>query len=137
MIRFACPKCGKQLKAPEDRAGYETACPQCRTAVKVPPPMTIAAMMTEEKAFREAVLTPKSALKGAIPLAGSMLIGREQGKVQLLLPHVQVSRVHAQITVQGNCAILSDLNSSNGTFVNEKRIASPVTILKGDRVDIG
>ncbi len=56
------------------------------------------------------------------PLAGVMMVGRESGRVQILLPHPQVSRSHACITLQGKTATLTDLNSANGTFVNGQRI---------------
>jgi ABC-type multidrug transport system ATPase subunit/pSer/pThr/pTyr-binding forkhead associated (FHA) protein len=70
------------------------------------------------------------------PLTGLMVIGREPGRVQIHLPHPQVSRLHARITLQGQSAILTDLGSANGTYVNGQRIAS-VTLRPGDHVDIG
>jgi biopolymer transport protein ExbD/phage FluMu protein Com len=35
-IKFACPKCGKQLAAAESLAGRQRKCPNCRTPVDVP-----------------------------------------------------------------------------------------------------
>jgi biopolymer transport protein ExbD len=35
-IRFICPHCGKQLTAPESRAGENRKCPNCRTRVAIP-----------------------------------------------------------------------------------------------------
>lgn len=35
-IRFACPRCGKQLAAPESLAGRERPCPHCRATVAIP-----------------------------------------------------------------------------------------------------
>jgi ABC-type multidrug transport system ATPase subunit/pSer/pThr/pTyr-binding forkhead associated (FHA) protein/ABC-type multidrug transport system permease subunit len=71
------------------------------------------------------------------PLAGAMLIGREQARVQIFLPHPQVSRVHAHITLEGKTATLTDLRSANGTFVNGQRITAPTTLRPGDQLDIG
>jgi pSer/pThr/pTyr-binding forkhead associated (FHA) protein len=82
-------------------------------------------------------LSNEESLPGEIPLSGSMLIGRERDKVQIVLFHVNVSRIHAQITLQGNLAVVIDLKSSDGTFVNGQRIATPVIVQKGDRIDIG
>jgi ABC-type multidrug transport system ATPase subunit len=76
-------------------------------------------------------------LKELIPLGGVMLIGREAQRVQIHLAHVHVSRIHAQITLQGNRAVISDLRSANGTFVNGRRSTGPMTIKAGDRIDIG
>jgi biopolymer transport protein ExbD len=35
-IRFVCPQCGKQLAAPNSRAGQEHKCPSCRARVAIP-----------------------------------------------------------------------------------------------------
>jgi ABC-type multidrug transport system ATPase subunit len=77
------------------------------------------------------------ALPGNVfPVAGVMLIGRDPGRVQIHLPHPQVSRRHACISLQGGTATLTDLNSANGTFVNGIRI-SAAALRPGDQVDIG
>ncbi len=36
MIRFGCPGCQKVLCAPEDKAGLQLACPQCKTPFIIP-----------------------------------------------------------------------------------------------------
>ena len=66
-----------------------------------------------------------------------MLIGREKSRVQILLPHPQISRVHARITLQGETALLADLKSANGTFVNGVRVRKRTTVRRGDQIDIG
>ncbi|MDP1550073.1 MAG: trypsin-like peptidase domain-containing protein [Nitrosomonas sp.] len=49
-----------------------------------------------------------------------------------------VSRNHLKITPQGEDAfLLTDLNSSNGTFVNDKQVTEPVTLNAGDTVQLG
>jgi ABC transport system ATP-binding/permease protein len=71
-------------------------------------------------------------------LTGSTIIGREPGRVQLLLPHPSVSRLHASVAIQGTKAVLTDLNSANGTFVNGTRMGpQPVVLKRGDCIDIG
>lgn len=42
------------------------------------------------------------------------------------------SRFHARITDQEGVLILEDLNSTNGTFVNEQRLTEPTSIKTGD-----
>lgn len=71
------------------------------------------------------------------PIQPQMLIGREEQRVNVHLPHSQVSRLHAQISVQGRDVWLTDLNSANGTFVNGRRITGAVVIKPGARIDIG
>ncbi len=72
-----------------------------------------------------------------IVLSDTMLIGRDESRVQIPLPHPQISRVHAQITVQSDRAILVDVNSANGTYLNGVRVRQPATVKVGDHIDIG
>ena len=67
---------------------------------------------------------------------GTMLIGREQGRVEIHLPHIHVSRLHAQITLQGSRALLQDLRRANGTFVNGRGITTLTTLTVGDRMEV-
>lgn len=64
-----------------------------------------------------------------------LLIGRLDG-LDLVLPEDLVSRRHAQIEVDEEGAVLRDLGSTNGTFVNGKRIRE-VRLAEGDRILLG
>jgi len=49
-----------------------------------------------------------------------------------------VSRVHCKIDIKnGNQFFLTDLNSRNGTYVNEKKISAPTELAAGDKVQLG
>ena len=50
---------------------------------------------------------------------------------------VSVSREHARILVNRQDAVLEDLQSKNGTFVNGARVAAPVALRDGDQIRIG
>jgi NADPH-dependent 2,4-dienoyl-CoA reductase/sulfur reductase-like enzyme len=65
-------------------------------------------------------------------------IGREPG-VQVLVNHNSISRRHAQITYHNGKYFLRDLDSKNGTYVNDIQLdPSETYILKpGDQVRIG
>lgn len=63
-------------------------------------------------------------------------IGRVPGN-DLVLPHGSVSRRHARILVQGERFLLVDLRSTNGTYVNGRRITAPLAIGEHDLVTIG
>src|SRR3972149_3698419 len=51
-------------------------------------------------------------------------IGREAGN-DIIINDPQVSRHHARLTLQGNAYILEDLGSTNGSFVNGRRVRGP------------
>jgi len=62
-------------------------------------------------------------------------LGRD-GHCDIHLEDTEASRTHAEIDFVDNDYILRDLGSSNGTFVNSKRITEH-TLRVGDRVQIG
>jgi pSer/pThr/pTyr-binding forkhead associated (FHA) protein len=64
------------------------------------------------------------------------LIGRG-ADCNLRLAASAVSRHHCLLRFQGGEATLSDLGSSNGTFVNNKRIRSQVALHSGDEIRVG
>ncbi len=95
-------------------------------------------LMTVMAGTRGAAVPPPPAdeLK-PIALSGKMLIGRDESRVQIHLPHPQISRTHAHITLRADQAVLVDLNSANGTYVNGVRIRQSTTVEPGDQIDIG
>lgn len=70
------------------------------------------------------------------PLGESILIGREESN-DIVLKDTRVSGHHAAITRQGQRWQIRDLGSTNGTFVNGKRIEGQVDLSPGDEVRIG
>lgn len=63
------------------------------------------------------------------------LVGRKED-CDIRIPLAEVSRLHAEIKLNNDAVALKDLESANGTFVNNKRIAEH-TLAPGDRVVIG
>ena len=63
-------------------------------------------------------------------------IGRHDD-CQIRIRSSQVSRRHCQLFGEGNQLILRDLDSSNGTFVNGKRVLGQQTLKPGDVLTIG
>jgi predicted component of type VI protein secretion system len=66
----------------------------------------------------------------------SIIIGREVGEVDLLLPERQVSRKHARIERTSEGFVLTDLTSKNGTFLNGKEVREPKHLQDGDEIQI-
>ena len=70
-------------------------------------------------------------------LAGLLIVGRDQS-VAITLQDPEVSRQHLQVEVEGDEVTIEDLGSTNGTFVNDERIAGGGHVLSaGDRVRMG
>jgi adenylate cyclase len=67
----------------------------------------------------------------------ALRIGRSD-KNNIVIADNQASRYHAMLQrVENDFYYLTDLGSSNGTFVNGSRISAPVILKSGDRITIG
>jgi DNA-binding NtrC family response regulator len=71
-----------------------------------------------------------------LPLGSAIDIGRgTDADVQLVSGGV--SRAHARLTLRGVEAVVTDLGSRNGTFVNRARVAGEQVVGHGDEISIG
>lgn len=75
----------------------------------------------------------------SIPAGRPLRIGREQGEGVLTLTSSSVSRTHCELFIQNGRMIVRDLGSSNGTWLNGKRLESnrDASVKPGDRLEIG
>jgi serine phosphatase RsbU (regulator of sigma subunit) len=55
----------------------------------------------------------------------------------LVVDDRDVSRQHARVSVVNGVVVVEDLNSTNGTFVDEERITGAVTLKEGSRIRLG
>ena len=55
----------------------------------------------------------------------------------IVITSKRVSREHARLVRDGRHVMLEDLNSTNGTFLNDERILEPVELRDGDSVGVG
>ncbi|HBT46973.1 MAG TPA: hypothetical protein DEA73_03690 [Peptococcaceae bacterium] len=72
----------------------------------------------------------------AYPLGENIIIGRDRLS-DIVLNEIHVSARHAAVTRRGNGWEIRDLGSTNGTYVNGRRITGPVQLSPGDEVRIG
>ena len=63
-------------------------------------------------------------------------IGRVAGN-DIVLPKGNVSKRHSRIVLKDGRYVVVDLKSTNGTYVNGRKIVAPVVIKQGDKVYIG
>ena len=89
---------------------------------------------------------PRAILKVASgPAAGTRVplgdapftIGRAESEQGKLGDDPELSRRHAQISLADGELAVDDLGSTNGTFVNGRRIAYPTLIRPGDSIEVG
>ena len=70
-----------------------------------------------------------------VPDGSVKTIGRSPG-AEFMLDAALVSRLHCQLSASGDALRVKDLDSTNGTFVNGKRITA-ATLQPGDRLGVG
>ncbi|GAB1420591.1 hypothetical protein MASR2M15_06970 [Anaerolineales bacterium] len=56
---------------------------------------------------------------------------------QVVINDREVSRHHSRITISGDDVMIEDLGSTNGTFVNGRRLTGAVALNNGDMIGLG
>jgi FHA domain len=67
---------------------------------------------------------------------GEHVLGRDPG-LEVCLESSSVSRRHARVHMADGVAVLEDLGSKNGTFVNDQRITTAVRLSDRDQIRVG
>jgi hypothetical protein len=69
-------------------------------------------------------------------LDGDLVLGRGD-RAEIRLEDPFASSRHARVYEQGNIVVIEDLDSTNGTYLNEELLQTPRPLHPGDRVRIG
>jgi pSer/pThr/pTyr-binding forkhead associated (FHA) protein len=71
-------------------------------------------------------------------LSGPELTIGRAGGCHIALPNdTFASTLHARVFERNGAVYVEDLGSTNGTYVNGNRLAAPVVLRPGDRVQVG
>jgi ABC transport system ATP-binding/permease protein len=101
---------------------------------------------SDDAVAQRTVLAPTdmgSRLKLGVPPETLSLRGRDaftigrDPKNDLAIPHPIVSRFHVRIHRRDGAFVVTDLNSSNGTYVNGKTVSGAVALRAGDTIQVG
>lgn len=69
-------------------------------------------------------------------LDDEITVGRAAG-CQITLDDTYVSQLHARIFRRDGQIFVEDLGSTNGTYLNRKKLTSPTVYKKGDQLQVG
>ncbi len=91
----------------------------------------------EDPGFRDHLVFPIRKAKPG-PFANTILIGRAPSNDVVLVTE-GISKLHARIKIDGEELSISDADSTNGTFINGKRLESgeSVVLQQGDEILFG
>jgi hypothetical protein len=67
---------------------------------------------------------------------GKLILGRGS-RCHIVVDDLLASREHARLTVTEDSVVVEDLGSTNGVYVNERRIQSATPLVSGDRLVVG
>jgi diguanylate cyclase (GGDEF)-like protein len=67
---------------------------------------------------------------------GGNSLGRKPDN-DIVIPDESASRAHAEIFCQEDSLVITDMNSTNGTYVNHERISGPKVLRSKDQIRIG
>jgi pSer/pThr/pTyr-binding forkhead associated (FHA) protein len=70
-------------------------------------------------------------------LRGDMITIGRAVECEVVITSKRVSREHARLRRGGRRVLLEDLNSTNGTFLNDERILAPTELRDGDTISVG
>ena len=84
------------------------------------------------------VITQPRVRRGAgFPLGQEITIGRTPACTVTIPDDSFVSQLHARVYTFDGGAVAEDLGSTNGTYLNGKRLNTPTQMVKGDRLQVG
>jgi EmrB/QacA subfamily drug resistance transporter len=81
-------------------------------------------------------ITSGPAAGTTVDLAGAMIVGRE-GPDVAVEGDTEMSRRHACLRVEGGRVLVEDLGSTNGTYVGDRRITTPVWLDSDTELTLG
>ena len=70
------------------------------------------------------------------PLGEEITLGRAAG-CQVTIDDTYASQLHARVFQREGQVFVEDLGSTNGTYLNRRKVTGPMVVSRGDRLQIG
>jgi FHA domain-containing protein len=82
------------------------------------------------------VVQPAEGRSTTYELEDELIVGRGE-KCDIVLSDTYCSQVHARIFRKDGSVFIEDMGSTNGTFLNRRKVTSPLPVQRGDRARVG
>ena len=89
------------------------------------------------KAAAEVVVVRGEATNGQRFSLGSPVVVGRSADADIVIEDPYASELHFRLGTQAGEVMLHDLGSTNGTYVNGRRVTTPTTLSKGDSIQVG
>ena len=90
----------------------------------------------ERKPPKLTVVEPAEIAGQTYALGDELTVGRAAG-CQITLDDTYASQVHARIFTRDHQLYVEDLGSTNGTYLNRRKVSAPMVVSRGDQIQIG
>ena len=125
-----------QAAAPPPRAAPRPAPPAASPRTAPPTPVT-AGRGDGGYGARLQTLNPVAPIASEyVVLKDEVSLGRGEDN-DIVIPHASVSRTHARLLKRNGAYELTDLNSTNGSFVDDRQVRGSIVVSSGSQVRLG
>ena len=94
------------------------------------------AARSSKRAGEMVVVRSDSIAGQRFPLGPPSVLGRSE-EADIVIDDPYASDFHVRIGVQDGTVLANDLGSTNGTYVNGRRVTVPTPLIQGDSLQIG
>lgn len=89
------------------------------------------------KRVTEMVVVRSDTLSGLrFPIGAGCTVGRSSDS-DIVVDDAYASEFHFRVNLQDGNAVLNDLGSTNGTYLNGRRVTVPTSLGRGDAIQVG
>ncbi len=82
------------------------------------------------------VVAPSELRGHTYPLGEEITLGRAAG-CQVTIDDTYASQLHARVFLREGQVYVEDLGSTNGTYLNRRKVTGPMHLQRGDKLQIG
>jgi pSer/pThr/pTyr-binding forkhead associated (FHA) protein len=82
------------------------------------------------------LVAPPEVKGRAFPLGPEVTVGRAAG-CQVTIDDTYASQLHARVFQRDGQVFVEDLGSTNGTYLNRRKVTGPMQMQRGDKLQIG
>src|SRR6188508_787836 len=82
------------------------------------------------------LIAPAEVKGRSYPLTEEITVGRAAG-CQVTIDDTYASQLHARVFLRDGQVYVEDLGSTNGTYLNRRKVTGPMQLQRGDKLQIG